>query len=132
MITKQDRQDALLEKLRADKRDAALYHVVRADEGFDETAQALFKLIQLAEQRTPGKPRRLFLDIEGHRNEQGGFDQEMYEFQTTFMMTVLARRLTSFHCPLASGTNPHAQDNDIPPTLIVRQPTDGGPHPRNS
>jgi hypothetical protein len=60
-------------------RAVALYHLVYAHEGFDEAGQALFKLVQQAQKLQPNKPRLLFLDIEGHRNEQGGFDVDMVE-----------------------------------------------------
>lgn len=62
----------------------ALYHVIYQHEGFDAAAQMLFKLVQDAQQRFPGKRRKLFLDIEGHRNSNGGFDADMVELQERF------------------------------------------------
>ena len=37
----------------------AIYHVVYAHEGFEESAQILFKLIQEAQQKRPGMKRKL-------------------------------------------------------------------------
>ena len=36
----------------------AIYHVVYAHEGFEESAQILFKLIQEAQQKRPGMKRK--------------------------------------------------------------------------
>jgi len=34
-------------------------------------------LVYVAEKKEPGKPRILYLDIDGHRNAQGRFDADM-------------------------------------------------------
>lgn len=98
----------------------AIYHVAYKHEGFAATAQVLFKLVQDAQQRSPGKARKLFLDIEGHRNSKGGFDPDMLELQTEFLPGFLGPFLSEIHCPLAHVTNHKAQNDDIPPALIVR------------
>ena len=73
-------------KIDTDDRYAALYHVVHEHEGFAESAQNLFKMVQRAQQLQPGRKRVLFLDIEGHRNSNGGFDADMLELQTDFLL----------------------------------------------
>lgn len=98
----------------------AIYHLVYRHEGFDEAAHALFKLVQQAQSVQPDTTRRLFLDIEGHRNSEGGFDVEMLELQKGFVVGVLAPYLSEIHCPLISVKNPEPQNNDIPPELIIR------------
>ena len=95
-------------------RAVAIYHLIHPHEGFEAAAQALFALVQDAEHKCPGKKRKLFLDIEGHRNSQGGFDADMVELQGEFLLGVLGRFLSEFHCPMASVTNPNPQDDDIP------------------
>ena len=45
----------------------ALYHIIYEHEGFEESAQNLFKLVQQAQSLSPGKKRKLYIDIEGHR-----------------------------------------------------------------
>jgi hypothetical protein len=105
-------------------RAVALYHLVYPHEGFDEAAQALFKMVQQAQKLQPNKPRLLFLDIDGHRNDQAGFDVDMVELQTHFIAGFLARFLTKFICPLISAKNEKMQDNDIPETLYIQNPTD--------
>jgi hypothetical protein len=69
----------------------ALYHVVYRHERFEEAAQALFEMVRYAQGEFPGRPRMLFLDIEGHRNSQGGFDAEMYELQRDFVLGCSSR-----------------------------------------
>jgi hypothetical protein len=97
----------------------AIYHRVYAHEGFDEAAQTLFKLVKKAQEVQPNKKRMLFLDIDGHRNEQGGFDTDMFELQTQFLMGFLSRFLTEFSCPLGAGKNTKVQENDIPDVLNI-------------
>jgi len=71
-------------------RDAvALYHVVYEHEGFDESAQNLFKLVQSAQSVKPGKKRMLYLDIEGHRNSEGGLNADMFELLNEFLLGFL-------------------------------------------
>jgi hypothetical protein len=106
--------------LESAQRAVALYHVVYAHEGFEDAAPALFKLVQQAQERCPGKPRKLFLDIEGHRNSQGGFEADMLELQKDFLMVFLARFVTEIHCPLGTVTNSKPQDNDVPPALTIQ------------
>jgi hypothetical protein len=98
---------------------AAIYHHVYAHEGSEEAAQTLFKLVQQAQRLQPNKKRLLFLDIDGHRNEQGGFDTDMFELQTHFLVGFLSRFLTELSCPLASSKNEKAQENDIPESLDI-------------
>lgn len=106
----------------------AIYHVVRSNEGFEESAQILFKLVQDAQARLPGCPRHLYLDIEGHRNQAGGFDADMYELQKDFLIGVLAEFLTEVSCPLVpQARNPNGQNDDIPPRLEIRKPDDPTP-----
>ena len=97
----------------------ALYHVIYKHEGFEESAQNLFKLVQNAQRRSPDKKRMLYLDIEGHRVEDGGFDADMLELQKEFLLSFLSSYLSEIHCPLVDETNLKPQENDIPPTLIL-------------
>ena len=72
-------------------------------------------------------PRRLCLDIDGHRNEAGGYDHDMYELQTGFILVFLSRWLTSAYYPLlpAGERMENAeQHEDVPPHVVFRE---GGP-----
>lgn len=106
-------------KIEAGADAVALYHVIYKHEGFEESAQNLFKLVQQAQRLSPGKKRKLYLDIEGHRVEEGGFDADMLELQKEFLLGFLSPYLSEIHCPLVDETNLKPQENDIPPTLIL-------------
>jgi hypothetical protein len=103
----------------------AIYHRVYASEGFDEAAQMLFRLVQQAQNTSPGADRLLYLDIDGHRNEAGGFDVDMLELQQHFVLGFLMQFLTEVTIPLAGGVHRKVdtpQSNDIPESLTIRSP----------
>jgi hypothetical protein len=100
----------------------AIYHVMMANDTFDETAQALFALVQGAEEKYPGTPRKLYLDIEGHRNGPDGFDDDAYELQRHFIMGLLADYLSGFVIPIIAADTSH-QNNNIPETLLITNDT---------
>ena len=108
-------------KLVTDDRAVALYHVVYAKEGFDEAARALFGLVQLAEQRAPGKDRILYLDIDGHRNSEGEFDADMLELQQEFLVGFLGPYLSEINAPLINARKQGKQLNDIPETFVISE-----------
>ena len=95
----------------------ALVHRVLAHEDFDETARILLKLLNDAQSKFPGAKRYLYLDIDGHRNSKGGFDQDMLELQTKFMGEFLIQFLIGADTPLAKLKNPKPQNNEIPKEL---------------
>ena len=78
-----------ISKIESADRAVAIYHVIYEHEGFDVAAQALFRLVQQAQTTCPGKKRKVFLDINGHRDIQGGFDAEMVELQRGFLCRFL-------------------------------------------
>ena len=101
-------------RIKPDADSVALYHVVYVQEDFEESAQKLFKLVQRSQRLRPGNKRKLYLDIEGHRNSEAGFDTDMLELQKDFLMGFLSPYLSEIHCPLVSVTNSEPQENDIP------------------
>ena len=105
----------------------ALYHVVYEHEGFEDAAQSLFKLVREAQARFPNQRRALFLDIEGHRNEQGAFDADMFELQKDFLIGFLGQFLSEIHCPLATLHDRNAQNNGVPGDLEIRAPAEQRP-----
>lgn len=111
-------------------RGVAIYHVVYVHEDFDDAARKLVELIKHAQKNYPGRPRHLYLDIEGHRNTAGGFDRDMFELQGPFGVKFLMQWLTSFHCPIAgiqrAPTAP-PQDDDIPDVLLISEQQPAGP-----
>jgi hypothetical protein len=104
-----------------DARTVAIYHIVHPHEGFEESACAIFLLVRRAQAVTPGKRRNLFLDIDGHRNGDGGFDASMVELQHDFLLGFLAPFLCEVHTPLGTLRNPRRQDDDLPDELVIAQ-----------
>ena len=97
----------------------ALYHRVMRRENFEKAARDLVALVRAAEEKSPGAPRTLFLDIDGHRNREGGFDADMFELQKEFGLGFLLPYLTEVHFPLISARNEKGQRNDVPDQLEI-------------
>ena len=57
----------------------ALYHRVMRRENFEKAAKDLFELLKTAQVKSPDKDRVLYVDIDGHRNSEGGYDHDMVE-----------------------------------------------------
>ena len=102
-----------------EKAGVALYHRVLRRENFEKAAKDLVSLVYAAEKKEPGKPRTLYLDIDGHRNAQGGFDADMLELQKEFGLKFLLPFLTEVHFPLISAKNKNPQRNDVPERLEI-------------
>lgn len=82
----------------------ALYHVMFTDEGFDRTAEMLFTIVREAARAYPGRPRALFLDIEGLRpSPQAGYDHDAFEIMSSFVLGFLSPWLTEINTPLISA-----------------------------
>ena len=101
------------------KKGAAIYHNIFANEGFEESAKILIELIKHAQQEYPNGKRTLYLDIEGHRNGQKGFDKDMFELQRFFILGFLMPYLSGAHLPLVSVKNKIPQNNDIPKEILI-------------
>lgn len=102
----------------------ALYHRIYARESFEKAAQDLFEMIQRTAKQFPGRPRTLYLDIDGHRNSKGGFDTDMFELQSNFLPQILAPFLTEMHIPLGAFQNSKPQRDDLPDRLDILRPED--------
>lgn len=100
----------------------AIYHRVMRRESFEVAAKDLFNLLINAQKQAPDQPRGLYVDIDGHRNESGGFDNDMYELQTEFGIGFLAQFFEEVHFPLCSLKNSRKQNNDIPEKLEIITP----------
>ncbi len=91
----------------------ALYHLVFQHENFEVSANHLVEIVKYAQKNFPNQKRILFIDIEGHRNETGGFDHDMFELQREFLISFLAPYLSEFYSPLVSAKNTKPQRNDV-------------------
>lgn len=73
----------------ADK--VALYHRVMRRENFEKATKDLFDLLKTAQVKHPNVDRILYVDIDGHRNSEGGFDNDMFELQKDFGIGFLGK-----------------------------------------
>ena len=61
-----------------------LYHRVMRRENFEKAATDIFNLLKSAQTKSPNVARILYVDIDGHKNDQGGYDNDMFELQKDF------------------------------------------------
>ncbi|RRJ66070.1 HNH endonuclease [Paenibacillus oralis] len=92
----------------------AIYHLVYEHEDFEATATILMKLLQKVQKDSPNQKRYLYIDIEGHKNNSGGYDHDMFELQKDFALGFLLQFFTRIHTPLISVENNKLQRNDVP------------------
>ena len=97
----------------------ALYHCVWPEEGFDDSVKHVLELIKYCAKEMPDSARLLVLDIDDHRNVNGGFDADMYEFQSHFLLRVMLPYLQEIHMPLFSVKNPQKQTNKVPDNILI-------------
>lgn len=100
-------------------KEVALYHVVYEYEKFEDAAQMIFELIRNAQQSYPNINRTLYLDIDGHKNKVGGFDNDMFELQKDFILGFLMPYLHKVYMPICIVENPKFQKNDIPEEIKI-------------
>ena len=97
----------------------ALYHRVMRRENFEKAAKDLFDLLKSAQVKCPNMDRVLYVDIDGHKNPQGGFDHDMLELQKDFGIGFLGKFFNAVYFPLGDFINPNPQCNDIPDKLGI-------------
>lgn len=110
----------------------AIYHVVFKRENFGDAVKALVKCVWEAQQKFPNQPRHLYLDIDGHRNKDGGLDSDMWELVSEFILDINDRNpikggfktfFTKWSVPgpdcSMSGTN-ETQNNDPPERIEIK------------
>jgi hypothetical protein len=102
-----------------------LYHNMYVEENFERCAYRLFEIVKCTVQRYPGKKRILHFDVEGHRNDLGGFDHDAWEILNHFILEFLGPYLTEIATPLLRAQNPKPQREDVPNELIIRPAPDG-------
>lgn len=102
----------------------AIYHRVMRRENFETAAKDLVRLLADTQKMKPNLPRELYLDIDGHRNEAGGFDADMLELQKEFGIGFLLQYFTEVHFPLGTIVNQGEQNNDVPDQFEIFHATE--------
>jgi hypothetical protein len=98
----------------------AIYHLMVIEENFERSAYRLHELVKYTQRTSPGAERTLYLDVDGHRNELGGFDRDAYEIISNFVPEVLFPFLTEYVNPFCSVRNKDKQRNNISPNLLIQ------------
>lgn len=94
-----------------------IFHTITENDSFDKASNDLFKLLVDQQKKRPNKSRVLYVDIKGHRNRAGGFDQDMYRLQMEYGKKFLVQFFKEVHFPLYSMKNVSYQNNNIPKKL---------------
>ncbi|MFI6258985.1 HNH endonuclease [Micromonospora zamorensis] len=100
----------------------AIYHDMRVEEDFERCAQRLVETIAFAAQTQPGKRRRLYLDVQGHRDDAGDYDRDAREIMGNFLRAALMPYLSEAFTPHAEYRNPRRQRDDVPDVIAVVDP----------
>ena len=98
----------------------SIYHIVETEHDFEDAALAVFSLVSSSQEKYPDWPRVVYLDINGHKGEKAGFDDDLFEFQQEFMIATMGPYVTALDMPLVSVWNPDPQRNDLPDRLAVQ------------
>lgn len=96
-----------------------IYHRIMKRENFEVAARDLLNLVYSAQKTSPNMDRVLYVDIDGHRNEEGGFDADMLELQKEYGIGFLLQFVKEINFPLACVKNHNEQNNDIPEKLQI-------------
>ncbi|MFB7785987.1 HNH endonuclease [Streptomyces vinaceus] len=99
-----------------------LYHDMRVEEDFRKCATRIFAILRKAAATSPGAPRHLYLDIQGHRNAAGGYDGDALEIIQEFLLGFLFPYVTKISTPLYQAENSEPQREDVPGFLDIQDP----------
>ncbi|WP_197084910.1 HNH endonuclease [Saccharothrix sp. ST-888] len=102
----------------------AIYHDMAVYENFERAAGRIFESVKHAQAIRPGAPRYVYIDIQGHKNENGAFDHDAFELISDFALGFLSNYVSEIHTPLAD-IKFGKQDDNIPDILRIQYPEDG-------
>ncbi len=98
----------------------SIYRVIEEEDDFESAALAVFAMLKESQDRYPDWPRVVYIDVNGHDGDRGGFDGDMFEFQQEFMIATMGQYTTAIDTPLVSVWNPEPQRNDLPDQLAIQ------------
>ena len=101
-----------------------IYHDFAVYENFERAARRIFAILHRTQREYPGKPRFLHLNVQGHRNDAGGYDRDAYELMKDFIPSTLFPFLSEVTTPLYHSRNTRGQRNDLPADLQFDYPSD--------
>ena len=101
------------------KKAIAVYYSIDEDSTFEQAAQEILKLLVETANSSPNQDRKIYIDIEGHVDSSGRYDDDMRELQQNFITDFLLQYFTEVNTPLKKYVNPKPQNNDIPNELRI-------------
>lgn len=111
-------------KLNANIGANAVYHCVKKNDTFDKSAQDIYNLVVTTKNKQKNKEVHVYVDIDGHRNKNGGFTPDMFELQFDFLVQFLLKYVNSVTIPMGNFSNPQPL-LEMPDALrIDNQPTE--------
>lgn len=110
-----------MNKIREGNKGIAVYHCVEKYEGFSQAAQDIYNLVKMAKDQYPNKTIGVYLDVKGHKNKEGGFDDDMFELLTYFIMEMIMPYISELHQPLGDFSNPHPKNEVMKELKIVKE-----------
>ncbi|WP_218009890.1 hypothetical protein [Actinomadura kijaniata] len=99
-----------------------LYHDMAVYENFERCALRIFTILRNSQHKLPGAERTLFLRIQGHRNDEGGYDHDAWEIIHHFIPEFIFPYLHTLNTPFGEVRNCNKQRNDIPDILTIGYP----------
>ncbi|WP_433700654.1 HNH endonuclease [Nocardiopsis sp. CA-288880] len=97
---------------------AGIWHEMTIEEDFTKAASRIFLMLRNCQDRFPGKKMALYIDVQGHRNSEGGFDHDAFELIHYFALEKMAQYLTEVRTPLIHIVNPKPQ-LPLPHELVI-------------
>lgn len=101
------------------KKRVAIYHVVYEYENFEQAAQDIFRLLKESKKQANGREILLYLDIDGHLDEYGNFDDEMKLLQEDFILKTIFPFFSEICIPILDVKNRNKPREDIPDKLEI-------------
>jgi hypothetical protein len=99
----------------SDNKPIAIYYEMRRQDEFEATAGRLWSMVRTAARDHPGAPRVLYMDMEGHKDFRGEYDDDAMKLGH-FVRTALGPFLTKTPWGRADETAP--QSEDLPETIM--------------
>jgi len=108
----------------------SIYQHISADDSFESAVEEAFRYVREAQEKFPDWPRIFYLEINGHKGDRHGYDDDFFEFQQEFWFSTIAHFVYAFEIPLTGGlVNPKPQRNDLPDELILSGPENSSDDP---
>ncbi|MEU4600291.1 HNH endonuclease signature motif containing protein [Nocardia sp. NPDC023988] len=125
MPKKRDRRKSKQPPTAVTARQVLLRHDMAVYENYERCTRRIFQMLQRTQLLFPGKPRHLWISVQGHRNDAGGFDHDAHEVIRNFALELMLPYLSKVSTPLIQASNSGRQCNDVPELYEITYPDNG-------